>query len=87
MEWFPNAGARRQWTHRLANLVLLSRRRNNRASNFEFDHKKREYFLRNGSSPFALTTQVVSESEWTPAVLESRQQRLIDALKKEWRLD
>ncbi|MCY4127615.1 MAG: DUF262 domain-containing HNH endonuclease family protein, partial [Gammaproteobacteria bacterium] len=35
IEWFPNAEERAQWTHRLANLVLLSRRKNTRASNFD----------------------------------------------------
>ena len=86
MEWFPDEEERTQWTHRLANLVLLSRRRNARASNYEFERKKSEYFQRNGTTSFALTTKVVDESEWTPAVLERRQRELIGALKKEWRL-
>ena len=34
-----------------------------------------------------ITTQVLGETEWTPKVLERRQQQLIGALKKEWRLD
>lgn len=86
MRWFPEEGERKEWTHRLANLVLLSRRKNSQASNYEFDQKKHEYFQRNGTTTFALTTQVVNESEWTPAVLRSRQKQLIDALKEEWRL-
>jgi hypothetical protein len=68
-------------------LVLLSRRKNTRASNFEFERKKSEYFRQNGVTTFALTTSVVAESEWTPVVLERRQQELVDALTKEWRLD
>ena len=36
---------------------------------------------------FALTTQVLAENEWTPAVLQRRQRQLINALKKEWRLE
>ena len=86
MEWFPDADARERWTHRLANLVLLSRRKNTKASNYEFEKKKKEYFQRDGVTTFALTTQVVNEPEWTPAVLECRQRQLTDALKKEWRL-
>ena len=86
MEWFPDTDARERWTHRLANLVLLSRRKNTRASNYEFEKKKKEYFQRDGVTTFALTTQVVNKSEWTPAVLEGRQRDLIDQLKKEWRL-
>ena len=87
MKWFPDDAERGQWTHRIANLVLLSWRKNSSASNREFERKKSEYFQRKGVTPFALTTQVVSESEWTPKVLSHRQGQLINAFKKEWRLD
>ena len=86
MEWFPDEEARKHWTHRLANLVLLSRRKNARASNYEFERKKNEYFQKNGTTTFALTTKVVDQSEWTPTILERRQRELIGALKKQWRL-
>lgn len=89
-EWmrdFPDQDEREQWTHRLANLVLLSRRKNSRAANYDFIRKKREYFQQDGVPPFALTTQVVNESEWTPEVLRRRQHSLIEAFKKDWRLD
>ena len=77
---------RDEWTGKLANLVLLSRSKNSRAQNFDFERKKREYFQHGAVATFALTSQVLAESEWTPAVLERRQQGLIDCLKKEWRL-
>lgn len=83
---FPDSDERDEWTHRLANLVLLSRRKNSQASNYEFNAKKSAYFQKKGTAPFALTTQVVNESEWTPKVLECRQRELVGALKKEWRL-
>ena len=85
-EWFPDADERAHWTHRLANLVLLSRRKNTQASNYEFDRKKSEYFQRKGTTTFALTTKTIGESEWIPEILERRQHELIDVLKKEWRL-
>ena len=85
-EWFPDEEARKHWTHRLANLVLLSRRKNARASNYEFERKKNGYFQKNGTTTFALTTKVVDQSEWTPTILERRQRELIGALKKQWRL-
>ena len=86
-EWFQlfSEDERKYWKHRLANLVLLSRKKNGQASNFEFAKKKGEYFQKM-PTPFALTTGVIQESEWTPEVLERRQRELIDALKKEWRL-
>ena len=70
----------------LANLVLLSRRKNASASNWDFGRKKTEYFQRGGVAPFALTAQVLNESDWTPVVLERRQKKLVDSLRKEWRL-
>ena len=87
LEWFPEAVERANWTHRIANVVLLSWRKNASASNRDFDHKKQTYFQRKGTTPFALTTQVVNEPKWTPDVLERRQRDLIGALKQEWRLD
>jgi hypothetical protein len=87
ISWFPDQAARESWTHRIANLVLLSRRKNSQARNFEFDVKKDRYFTtRTGTSPFAITTQVLRETEWTPAILERRQDALLTTLKQLWRL-
>ncbi len=87
-EWVRtfNEDDREEWTHRLANLVLLSRSKNSRANNYDFRRKKTEYFQRSNVTNFAITTQVVSETAWTPRVLKRRQEALIDALKTEWRL-
>ena len=85
-QWFPDEEQRAYWRHRLANLVLLSFRKNTRASNWKFDRKKNEYFQRGGVTPFALTLQVINETEWTPAVLGRRQSELIGKLRQEWRL-
>lgn len=86
VEWFPCSEDRAYWTHRIANLVLLSRRKNSRAGNLEFEDKKRRYFQGKGVTPFALTSQVLNEENWTPEVLERRQKELIGELEKEWRL-
>lgn len=89
-EWianFPNEEQREEWTNKIANLVLLSRSKNSSARNYDFERKKSAYFQKKGTTTFALTTQVINESKWTPKVLERRQKSLIDALKKEWRLD
>ena len=84
--WFPDEETRERYAHSLANLVLLSFYKNAKAQNYDFDRKKNEYFSRESVAPFALTTQVLRESEWTPDVLDRRQRHLIDVLKKEWRL-
>jgi hypothetical protein len=75
------------WTNRLANLVLLTRRKNSEAGTAEFDVKKARYFTGPGGvSPFVLTTQVLQEPTWTSAVLERRQQVLVSHLAVLWRL-
>jgi hypothetical protein len=83
---FPTDGDRR-WTHRLGNLVLLPRRKNSEASNWDFDEKKKRYFTsKRGVSTFALTSQVLKENAWTPAVVARRQTETLDTLKTCWSL-
>lgn len=86
-EWlsaFPDEEERVFWTNKLANLVLLTRRKNSQASNFDFSKKKDQYFSRDGTSPFVLTTQVLQEEDWTPTVLERRQKSLIKKFSDLW---
>jgi hypothetical protein len=75
------------WVHRLANLVLLTRRKNSGAGTYAFERKKTRYFTgSDGVSPFALTSQVLAAPEWTPASLTKRQEHLLTTLSKTWRL-
>ena len=87
LKWFPNETERLQAVHRLGNLALLTRRRNAQASNFDFDKKKETYFNRGGVSGFALTTQVINETEWLPSVVKKRQTELMAVFEKHWRLN
>jgi hypothetical protein len=76
-----------RYLHRLGNLVLLSRQKNQDANNYDFARKKEIYFSnRQGSSPFALTSQVISTSEWTPEVVQRRQHELVNKLANYWNL-
>lgn len=78
----------RAWTHRLGNLLLLPRRKNSEASNWDFDEKKKKYFTsKKGVSTYALTSQVLKEQLWTPAVVERRHAELLTVLKKLWSLN
>lgn len=87
LEWFPVEEERAKYTHRIGNLALLSRKKNAQAQNYEFDKKKDGYFATNkGVSPFALTTQVLQKTEWTPAIINQRQAELMQKLKTLWRL-
>ncbi|MGZ3583082.1 MAG: HNH endonuclease family protein, partial [Ktedonobacterales bacterium] len=87
LTWFPTLEDRANNVHHLGNLVLLSRWKNAQASNYDFARKKDIYFGgRNGVSPFALTTQVLREQEWTPQIVQRRQRELIAHLRQLWRL-
>ncbi|HPS91502.1 MAG TPA: DUF262 domain-containing HNH endonuclease family protein [Methanothrix sp.] len=86
-EWFSSQKEHKKYVNRLGNLVLLSRKKNSGASNYDFEKKKSSYFAtRKGISPFVLTTKILENNEWTPEVIESRQDELIGILKKTWRL-
>lgn len=87
IKWFPDEDERNGWTHRLANLVPLDRKKNSSASNYDFAKKKDAYFRGKGTaSPFVLTQEVRSEKEWTPTLLAVRQKRLVGVLKDHWNL-
>ncbi len=86
LEWFPEQELRDQYVNKLCNLVLLSSSKNSSASNFDFTKKKNQYFTKGGVSPFALTTQVLMNEEWTPEILDKRQGQLLNILKENWRL-
>lgn len=78
---------RAEWTHRIANLVLLNQVKNSEAQNFDFAEKKSKYFWGSkGAATFALTSQVLNHEEWTPSVLESRQTELVAELAAAWSL-
>jgi hypothetical protein len=76
------------WVHKLGNLVLLDRKKNSEAQNYDFEDKKSRYFrTASGITPFPLTVDVLDTAEWTPAVLQDRQGRLIALLASAWGLE
>jgi hypothetical protein len=90
-EWaslYPDPEQREEWTHRIANLVFLTHSINSRASNWDFERKKSEYFKsKDGISPFPLTQKILQEPDWTPARLKNRQNELIGRLAQVWNLE
>jgi hypothetical protein len=87
LRWFSTDEERAQYVHRIGNLALLSRKKNAEAQNYDFDKKKEKYFATSrGVSPFALTTQVLNKTEWTPAIINQRQRESLQKLKTLWRL-
>lgn len=68
------------WTHKLANLVLISRRKNTNLGNLDFEQKKERY-LKGGIDIFAGSKVFIErQSSWTPSILERRQKEMLDEL-------
>lgn len=87
--WFdnwPDAEERQQWVHRLGNLVLLSRRKNSQAKNFDFVEKKQKYFSQGESTVFPLTSSVLNCTEWTPSIVKENQKFYLQKLIDTWSL-
>lgn len=86
LQSFPNTESRLKAVHCLGNLALLTRNKNSAASNYEFGKKKIAYFAKGGISPFQLTTQVLTYSDWTEEIVNLRQAQLLSSLEEHWRL-
>ncbi|MEI6329736.1 MAG: DUF262 domain-containing protein [Pseudanabaena sp.] len=87
LQWFPIEEERIQYVHRIGNLALLSGKMNSEAQNYDFEKKKEKYFTsKRGIVPFALTSQVLQQSEWTSGVINQRQISSIQSLRAIWRL-
>ncbi|QEH97847.1 DUF262 domain-containing protein [Gluconobacter thailandicus] len=85
--WWPDKSDRAKWVHKIANLVPLNRKKNSSAQNSEFAQKCKIYFTgKNNVSSYALTSQVIAQKEWTPAIVEARQQKLLDIILENWGL-
>lgn len=89
-EWlnlWPDEQVRKYWLNRIANLVPLTRQRNSAAQNYDFATKKTKYFQsKNGTSSYTLTTQVLSETAWTPDAVKTRQEKLKKVFETNWEL-
>lgn len=86
-ETFDNPDEAKMWTHSLANLVLLNKKKNSRASNWDFDRKKKEYFKQGDTSPFALTTEVIGADVWTEDSLLERQRGILESFREIWDIE
>lgn len=86
-EWFRDREAHDDWLHRIANLVLLTHRKNSSASNWDLCRKKSAYFVRDDACPFLLSRQVLDATEWTPETLANRQRELLRTLSKSWKIE
>ena len=72
---------REKWTHRLANLVLISKRKNSSLSNLDFKDKKERY-LKGRIDIFPSNKIFQNYTEWNVEILEIRQNEMINKLIK-----
>ena len=84
--WFPDEEHHNEWLHRIGNLVLLNRRKNSAARNYDFDRKKAEYFATGDTSPFTLTNELRQFTSWNPHDIKRRQLDLLRRLAEDWDL-
>jgi len=92
LKLFPDTTVRKSWTHKIANLVLLSGRKNSSAKNYDFKKKVETYF-KGKMANYSITIDVLNESnsgqpdfQWSPDHLEDRQNKLLNILIDEWNL-
>jgi len=70
----------KEWTHKLANLILLNRRKNSALARNDFAVKKERYF-RDAISVFPRSNAVIStHNDWNVNVLKKLQEELIQKL-------
>jgi hypothetical protein len=77
---------REKWVHRLGNLVLLSKKKNSQAQNFDFEHKKNKYFKSDSVTTFPLTVNVMNNTNWTEDIVCNNQKTYVDKLVNIWNL-
>jgi hypothetical protein len=82
----------RQLVNKIGNLVLLSKRKNSRAQNFDFKTKKDAYFAaKDGKAgevaTFPLVTRVLKAgNSWTPGTVRQNQEDYLSQLMQVWHL-
>ena len=87
LKYWLEEDERKAWVHRIANLVPLTQKRNSQAQNYDFDKKKSAYFGgKKNVSSYVLTTQVLNTATWTPQIVQTRQDNLLNILAEKWQL-
>ncbi|KAF2507424.1 DUF262 domain-containing protein [Flavobacterium foetidum] len=80
-----SASEREEWTHKLGNLVLISRRKNSGQGRLDFADKKTKYFVSSIES-FPNSLVVMQKSQWTINELKENHNQLINKIKKHYKI-
>lgn len=73
---------RNYWTHRIANLVLISMKKNSKLSNLDFEEKKERYLKQRIDAFHGNKVFIQQNVSWTAKVLGTRQKEIVDMLVK-----
>lgn len=72
-----------EWTNALANLTLLSMKKNIQAQNYNFQKKKEAYQNKdNVETSFRITQKVLENDKWEMEELEKREEALVEKIKE-----
>jgi len=72
-----------EWTHKLGNLVLITRSKNASQGRLDYSDKKRKYFEKSiNTCPNSL--RVLQNEAWTPMELEANHKAVLDRLHKHY---
>lgn len=71
---------REEWTDRLGNLVLISRRKNTAQGRLDYALKKSRYFSKNIET-FPNSLRVLQNDEWTPQILGENHSAVLNTLE------
>lgn len=77
---------RKNYAHKLGNLILLTKKKNSKCQNFDFTKKKDQYFDKDSYTAFRITQEVKNEIAWTPDVVRQRQANAVNKLQEVWKL-
>jgi len=83
---FPNPADRETLTHLIGNWALVSNGENTAAADRPFAAKREIYFRRGRDQVCALTRDIADYPDWTPAVVQFRQEQLVSKLCFDWDL-
>lgn len=70
------------WLHRIANLVLISMKKNSKLSNLDFEEKKERYLNQRIDAFHGNKIFIQQNATWTPDVLKERQKEIVEMLLK-----
>lgn len=85
-EAFPDPEEREACVQMLGNLVLIDTHQNKLARNYPFATKREIFFSGGARSLHAITNQLLTLEQWTPAAVRERDETLLTRFAEMWQL-